>query len=138
MTNYKSRTELYEILINIINENFGVNIQDSTRKRAYTDGRMIFYHISKKHINKNVSDLSRYLNQNHATAIHALKLCKDLIDFDKSFRQKIDYIESTFMIQNKPKSERQMFEEARENRMYWERQEVMWEERVRANEMVIS
>jgi len=58
------------------------------RLRHYIDARRMVYFYCRNVIGMYWTDLGKYFNKNHATALHHCKQHKQLIDFDKFYQHK--------------------------------------------------
>ena len=69
-------------LINLINEEAGIDIFRNTRKREYVEARALLIYSLREFFGMRLSDIQRVFNRNgypvhHATLIHAIKNFKD-------------------------------------------------------------
>lgn len=72
-------------------------VYTKTRKRDVVQVRQISMYLAKKHTDISTSKIGQLIgNRDHATVLHACKIIKDLIEVDKSFKSKIEDIESSF------------------------------------------
>ena len=79
-------------------QHFGVEesaILTKSRKREVVQVRQIAMYLAKKHTDAASSKIGQLIgNKDHATVLHACKIVKDLIGVNKSFKAKVDEIES--------------------------------------------
>lgn len=72
-------------------------VYTKTRKRDVVQVRQISMYLAKKHTDISTSKIGQLIgNRDHATVLHACKIIKDLVEVDKSFKSKIEDIESSF------------------------------------------
>jgi chromosomal replication initiator protein len=83
---------LADILLNVINEYYHIDIRSTSRERNFVQGRFFFYRYMRTHTTLSLKVLATFIcNQDHSTVIHALKKFDDLYNTDKQFRH--DYNE---------------------------------------------
>lgn len=79
-------------LKNLINKKLKVNISSTSRKREIVEARNIYFSICFHGIGMRASHISKTLNKNHATVLHALKKTDQWYEIDCDFRAKYDEI----------------------------------------------
>jgi hypothetical protein len=84
-----------EVLSNIINETFNINISSQSRKREHVQGRMIYYKILRD-LGYGLSYIAKSINKNHATVIHGLKQFQDLWEVEPEVRFEYNLIRDLF------------------------------------------
>ena len=76
----------------LINKRLKLNISSTSRKREIVEARNIYFSICFHRIGMKPSHISRTLNKNHATVLHALKKTDEWYEIDCDFRAKYDDI----------------------------------------------
>lgn len=61
--------EIYEYVNNV----YGIDIKEKTRKRDYSEGRALFYFIARKKTNFTYECIGDYMGKDHASVLHAIK-----------------------------------------------------------------
>lgn len=74
------------------------HIEDFTMNRKIENvlPRYFFYHFAKKHTPYPWSVISKFMNQDHATAIHAYRAYEDLLCYDKYVQAKHEELKIIF------------------------------------------
>jgi chromosomal replication initiation ATPase DnaA len=83
-----NKWDSFKILYKEVNRTLGIDILNKTRKREYVYARFIFINklFKNTEYNYTLSEISRLLNKNHATVIHAQKqydILKNYPDFQE-------------------------------------------------------
>lgn len=71
-------------------------LQTTTRKREVVFARQLVMYFLRKHTNNTLLLASSYYNKDHATCLHSVKVINNLIDTDKSIRNKVTAYEYKF------------------------------------------
>ena len=50
------------------------DISDKSRKREYVEARAIYFKLAREHTTKPFSTISKLINRDHSTGVHAIKL----------------------------------------------------------------
>lgn len=69
-----------------------INISDKTRERRFCDARKIYSYISKKCTPYSLAIIGRFIKRDHATILHSIKRCEDLIQTDLDFKNKVIHV----------------------------------------------
>ena len=85
-----------EELIDIIKNEFGVDIRKKIRKQAYVDGRFVFAKILTDR-GYGISDLGRAIGKHHSSIIHHRDSANDLLETNPAFAQKYMACRDKFM-----------------------------------------
>lgn len=85
-----------EELIDIIKNEFGVDIRKKIRKQAYVDGRFVFAKILTDR-GYGISDLGREIGKHHSSIIHHRDSANDLLETNPAFAQKYMACRDKFM-----------------------------------------
>ena len=64
-------TEL-EVIINIVEDVFGVDIRTTCRKRIYINARACYFYLAKKYTTRTLDKIGSAVGVNHATVINGL------------------------------------------------------------------
>lgn len=75
------------ILMNVIENELGVNILSKKRERSIVDGRLICARILRDR-GYSLKSIAGVMGKDHSTVIHYLSLVNDLNDVDHSFNRK--------------------------------------------------
>jgi len=62
-----------ELINEIVNQYFDLNINTSTRKRHYVEARATYYKLCRDFTNLSLETIGSDLNKNHATVLHGIK-----------------------------------------------------------------
>lgn len=88
--------EKMDLLLNIMRVETGLDLKRKTRKREYVDARAIAFYIIKTELNLSLDAIGKFFEKNHATVLHGLRVFYNLIETDKSFKNKFNKIFFTF------------------------------------------
>lgn len=72
--------EILDEIYNYVNNVYGIDIKEKTRKTEYSDGRALFSLIVRKKTNLTYQCIGDYLNKNHATVMHSVKNVSHYLD----------------------------------------------------------
>lgn len=84
----KQKYTMESKLIDIINNEYGLDILESTRDKYRVEARVIFSKIMKSQCNYGYTKIGRVLHKNHATIIYYIKIFDDWFDYDQLFRDR--------------------------------------------------
>ena len=90
-----------EELIDIIKNEFGVDIRKKTRRRPYVDGRLVFSKILTDR-GYSLSDLGRAIGKHHSSIIHHRDNANDLLETNPLFTEKYIVCKEKFMAGKQP------------------------------------
>ena len=82
-------------IIRNINKSLNIDILEETRKREVVEGRVIFsklMHLQNRH---SLSKIGSFVNKDHATIIHYLKVHDNLFSTDKNYQKTFKLISET-------------------------------------------
>ena len=82
-------------IIRNINKSLNIDILQETRKREVVEGRVIFsklMHLQNRH---SLSKIGSFVNKDHATIIHYLKVHDNLFSTDKNYQKTFKLISET-------------------------------------------
>lgn len=81
--------EIENVVCNVYDIKQG-ELASKNRERRITDARKAFFYMVKK-LNPDFSlqKIGKYLSKHHATVIHSIRQCENLLIFDKPFHDKI-------------------------------------------------
>lgn len=63
-----------------VNNQLNIDIKEDTRKRKYSEGRALFYGLSKSLTKETLGTIGNYLGRDHTTVIHGIKNILPIID----------------------------------------------------------
>lgn len=88
-------------IIKIVNEVFGTNCQELSRRRRVVDARHCAVFMLRQYTDLSFKEVGEQLGTyaDHSTAISSLHKCNQLIDIDEVFRSKVEVCKD--MIENK-------------------------------------
>ena len=69
-----------------------INISDKTRERRFCDARKIYSYIAKKCTPYSLAIIGRFIKRDHATILHSIKRCEDLIQTDLDYKNKVIHV----------------------------------------------
>jgi hypothetical protein len=76
-------------LIEYLNEYAGIDLSDKCRKRHYVFSRAVYFRIAAEYIPDTLHNVASAVNRDHATAIHARTMFKEIEDY-KIYNEKIE------------------------------------------------
>lgn len=78
-----------------VNEFYGIDITNNSRKATVVQGKQIYSYLAKKHTMYPLDVIGGILNLNHATIIHHVKSAEWFIQYDKDFKERLETIENS-------------------------------------------
>lgn len=71
-----------------VEEYFGCFINVKSRRRYIVDARKIYFGLCREFTKYSLATLGQSMDRDHATALHNIRSCMNLIETDKDFRDK--------------------------------------------------
>ena len=65
--------KIFDDIYQYVNNVYGIDIKEKTRKRDFSEGRALFYFIARKKTNFTYECIGDYMGKNHASVLHAVK-----------------------------------------------------------------
>lgn len=81
-----------EIIRNIVEEYYNLNLSTQTRKAEYVEARGMYYKILRDNTRLPLSKIGKELGKDHATVLHSLRNMIDWIKHDSQVRKDYDTI----------------------------------------------
>ena len=75
--------EIYEVICQM----YHIDIRDKNRKQEYVLARAIFYALSKKLTRHSIAIIAGFLNQDHASCVHSIKIFNEFMATNNKFRE---------------------------------------------------
>lgn len=69
-----------------IEELYGLSLDEKTRKRPNVEARGFFVKIAKDSLNVTYDQIGRFINKDHATAMHSKKTIENLLTYDSKIQ----------------------------------------------------
>ena len=69
-----------------IEELYGLSLDEKTRKRPNVEARGFFVKIAKDSLNVTYDQIGKFINKDHATAIHSKKTIENLLTYDSKIQ----------------------------------------------------
>ena len=89
----KEKTTSLEKIINKIEEKTSINIsKDFSRNREIVDAKKIYSKIALENTIYGCVEIGRRINLHHSSILHHHKVCNELIETNKEFRDKFNAI----------------------------------------------
>ena len=66
---------------------FGFFINVRSRKRHFVDARKIYFGLCREFTKKSLTEIGRSMERDHASALHNIRSCKDLLFTDPEFKR---------------------------------------------------
>ncbi len=82
----KAPSELKEIY-NVVCDLYRVDIRKKCRKRNYVEARTIYFALCREFTKYPFKIIGSFIDRDHATCVHGLKVYNDLMQTDKVFRE---------------------------------------------------
>lgn len=76
----------------LINDELGVDIDDTSRKRSVVEARALYYTILKNTTNLTLSKIGELVNKDHATVLHGIKNLQDWMNQNQYLKNAYDSI----------------------------------------------
>jgi len=78
--------ELQQIKTKVENH-FGFFINVRSRKRHLVDARKIYFGLCRNFTKKSLAEIGRSVERDHASALHNIRSCRDLLQTDPEFKK---------------------------------------------------
>jgi len=75
-----------------IDELYDLNLAKKCQKRRYIEARGIFCKIAREHGDVTLTKIGKFLDKNHATVLHSIKITNDYLEFEKDLKYKYNII----------------------------------------------
>ena len=75
-----------ELIKNLVQKEFKLQLKRKTRKREYVEARAMYYKLLREKNKMTFSDIARTLNKNHATILHGVSSLDDWIETDTNIK----------------------------------------------------
>jgi chromosomal replication initiation ATPase DnaA len=75
-----------------VDELYDLNLSDKCRKRNYLEARGFFCKIAREHGHVQLSKIGKFINKNHATVCHSIKITNGYLEFEEDLRFKYNII----------------------------------------------
>ena len=106
-----------ELIKNLVEEEFKVQIIRKTRRREYVEARAMYYKLLLDKKNMTLTQIAKTLNKNHATVLNAKRRLRDWMETDsniesiyRGLEKRVDAMIGKFPEKfNKTKTERQLY-----------------------------
>lgn len=106
-----------ELIKNLVEEEFNVQIIRKTRRREYVEARAMYYKLLLDKKNMTLTQIAKTLNKNHATVLNAKRRLRDWMETDsniesiyRGLEKRVDAMIGKFPEKfNKTKTERQLY-----------------------------
>ena len=91
-----------EYIASIVSEITGISMSDmkkATRERQIVDARRMVYTMMHKYKKSSTTlkKMGSFFSQDHATVLHLVKTCNNLIASDPNFRKQFEQIENKYL-----------------------------------------
>lgn len=93
--NMEANFEIQKTL-DFVNDFFGFDISDKTRKREVVEARMMYATLLKRYTRISLTEIGRPINKDHATVIHYIKNFDWLKKNDERFSRKFDMLRDMY------------------------------------------
>lgn len=82
-----------ELIKNLVESEFNLQLKRKTRRREYIEARAMYYMLLREKGRMTVSSISKTLDKNHATILHALKNLHNWMTYDTNIKSIYDSLE---------------------------------------------
>lgn len=82
-----------ELIKNLVESEFNLQLKRKTRRREYIEARAMYYMLLREKGRMTVSAISKTLDKNHATILHALKNLHNWMTYDTNIKSIYDSLE---------------------------------------------
>jgi len=80
----EEKKRVTELVIDIVQNFFELNIKEKTRKREYVLARSFCYKLIRENTKMTLSEIAKLFNKNHATVLHNLRQLDGYLEYDHS------------------------------------------------------
>ena len=82
-----------ELIKNLVESEFNLQLKRKTRKRDYVEARAIYYMLLREKGRMTVASISSTLDKNHATVLHSIKNLNNWMLYDTNLKSIYDSLE---------------------------------------------
>ncbi len=82
-----------EIIKNLVESEFNLKLKRKTRRREYVEARAMYYKLLRDKGRMTLSSISKTLDKNHATILHAIKNLHNWMTYDTNIKSIYDSLE---------------------------------------------
>jgi len=102
------RLELYTIQM-VVEDYFGFRINVKSRRRHLVDARRLYFRLAREFTTHGLYRLGASMGRDHATALFAIRTCKDICKVDKDFNAKYLTLRKKLEIKNSERYKKNLF-----------------------------
>lgn len=95
-----------ELIKKLVESEFNLQLKRKTRRREYIEARAMYYMLLREKGRMTVSSISKTLDKNHATILHALKNLHNWMTYDTNIKSIYDTLDEKAdeLIKKNPKA----------------------------------
>ena len=102
------KLELYTIQ-NKIEQHFGFKINVKSRRRNFVDARRLYFRLAREFTQQSLFIIGKTMDRDHATALFAVRTCKDICKVDRNFNAKYLTLKKELEILEKETHKKNLF-----------------------------
>jgi chromosomal replication initiation ATPase DnaA len=89
-----------EDIINAVNDVFNTDCREQSRRHRVVLARHCASYYLREHTDMTLLEISMaFGNTDHSTVVHSIKTCKDLIDTDESYKEKVEQVKKLIFVE---------------------------------------
>ena len=92
-----------------VEKHFGFRINVKSRRRNIVDARRLYFRLAREFTTHGLYRLGASMDRDHATALFAIRTCKDICAVDKEFNAKYLTLRRKLEIKNSEKYKKNLF-----------------------------
>ena len=89
-----------EDIINSVNDVFNTDCREQSRRHRVVLARHCACYFLREHTDMTLLEISMsFGNTDHSTVVHSIKTCKDLMDTDESYKDRVEQVKKLIFVE---------------------------------------
>ena len=88
-----------QLIKNIVQEHYGIDITLSTRKRHYVEARAMYFTLLRKYTRLSLEAIGKTVGRHHASVLYNIQQLEGWLEYDKKIYADYEYLSNTLAIQ---------------------------------------
>lgn len=78
-----------EMIKEIVDNYFEINLKRNTRKRQYVEARAVFYKLCREFTKLSLEEIGKQVNRDHASVLHGIRSLNNWIEYDNRIKNNL-------------------------------------------------
>ena len=88
-----------QLIKNLVQEHYGIDIAESTRKRHYVEARAMYFSLLRKYTRLSLEAIGKTVGRHHASVIYNIQQLEGWLKYDKKLYSDYEYLSNTLAVQ---------------------------------------